>query len=182
MTKESNFAVLNKLAKEHGIVLFGSTMASKVPVNELVQDFGLSGNIYNRSIAGLTLADAENHLDFCVFNLKPDKLLLCLGEEDLKEECDVSKLMEQYHWLLYKIHTVLPDTTLSLISVVSSSSQTAEFNASLRTLSQECGCEYLELPVAENIADYELRFFRTIKPVFFNGNMSFADAVQYCAI
>ncbi len=182
MMNESNFTVLNKLAKEHSIVLFGSTRASAVPLNELMQDYGLSQTIYNRSIPGLTLANAEKHLDACVFNLKPEKLILCLGEEDLKKENNVDKLIEQYRWLLYRIHTVVPETTMSVISVASSGKNAEKFNSALQKLANECGCEYLQFTPPENAEEYDLKFFRAIKSVFYSANMSYADAVRYCAI
>lgn len=182
MTREFDFTILNKVAKKHGIVLFGSTSAANVPINELVQDYDISQHIYNRSIEGLSLSNAEKYLDTCVYSLEPDKIILNLGEEDLKENCDIDKLAEQYRWLLYTIHTVLPDASLILTSVTAPGERAESFNHILKTLSEECGCSYFEIPSVHNLGEYDIGFFRTIKSVFYDSNMSYADIIQYCAI
>lgn len=182
MTKDFDFTILNKVAKKHGIVLFGSTTAARIPINELVQDYDISQKIYNRSISGLHLTDAEKYLDTCVYNLEPDKIILNLGEEDLKASCEINKLAEQYRWLLYTIHTVLPDASLILTSVTPQDEKAEKFNQALKTLSLEFGCNYLEIPAGINLGEYDIRFFRTIKSVFYDSNMSYSDIIQYCAI
>lgn len=182
MTKEFNFTLLNKIAKAHGIVLFGSTSAAQIPINELVQDYDISQKIYNRSIEGLTIENAGKYLDSCIYNLNPDKIVLNLGEEDLKSNCDIKQLMEQYLWILYTIHTVLPHATLVLTSVCGEDEQTAFFNESLKKLAGEFGCEYFEIPSLQASDEYAIQFLRTIKSVFYNPDMDYADIVQYCAI
>lgn len=182
MTKNFDFTILNKIAKKHGIVLFGSTSTADIPINELVQDYEISQNIYNRSISGLKLADAEKYLNTCVYNLEPDKIILNLGEEDLKTSDEINKLIEQYRWLLYTIHTVLPDASLILTSVTAQTDRTDSFNRALKTLAAECGCNYLEIPTGIASEEYNIRFFRTIKSVFYDSTMSYSDIIQYCAI
>ena len=79
-----NFRQLNKIAKRHGVVLFGSSFAKEIPVCELRQTFDLDCAIYNRSITDLSVFDAKDLLEDCVDTLKPTRILLQLGETDLE--------------------------------------------------------------------------------------------------
>ena len=75
-----NFRELNQVAKQHGVVLFGSTFAKGIPVCELRQAFDLDCDIYNRSFSDLSVFDAKNVLADCVNALHPSKILLQLAK------------------------------------------------------------------------------------------------------
>lgn len=182
MSNLFHFNILNQVAKEHGIVLFGSTSAANIPINELVQDYGINKNIYNRSIPGLTVMEAEKDLDSCIYSLKPQKIILNLGEEDMLAGSDLTKVIDQYRWILYKIHTVLPKATLILVSIANNVEHADEFNQALHALADECGCEYIDIPQASDSPEYDIRFFRMIKSAFYEADMSYSDIVQYCTI
>ena len=182
MTTKIDFSILNNVAKKHGIVLFGSTAAANIPINELMQDYDISQPVYNRSISGLKLMNAEDYLESCIYHLKPSKIILNLGEEDLKICDDIEKLIEQYRWLLYKIHTKLPNSNLILTSVATDAPHFEEFNKALKKLSDECGCEYINILPEQNPFEFDIRFFRMIKSVFFDNNMSYSDIIKYCSI
>ena len=117
MSIKKKYSFLNKLVKRNGIVLLGSTSLDEPSVNELLQGFPVSQHVYNRSISGLTIADAEKYLEQCVYELFPSRVIINLGEEDLKYCDSVTQLIEQYRWLLYKIHVSMPKCQLVVTTV-----------------------------------------------------------------
>lgn len=183
----SEFEVLNRFAHTDGIVLLGSTSAAHVPLNELIQDFGLDNHVYNRSVPELTIAGAEEYVQDTICQLEPEKLLLNLGEVELSQgTLSMETMMEQYQWLLYRIHTMLPKTRIVLISVDAQIPGAASFNQELKALCHEYGCEYANVsesnPSNEKNWDYEIDFFHAIKPFFYHRTMSLSDALHYCAV
>ena len=79
----AKFKSLNQLAESDGIVIFGGAADVNIPLGELKQAFALSDHIYNRSIAGLSAADAARVYDECVKELCPETVLLHIGEADV---------------------------------------------------------------------------------------------------
>jgi len=93
------------------VVLFGSTSAARLPLNELIQDYSIDCTVYNRSVEGLQIADAENYIQPCIVPLMPKTILLHFGEEELREGVQsVEKIIESYRWLLYQLHTAVPES------------------------------------------------------------------------
>lgn len=90
--------------QKNEIVIFGSTYTKEFPFYELSQKYLFSNAIYNRSIKGLTLADAEEGIGSCVFEIKPSKLFLSLGEEDIYNQCAI----EIYERIIKKNKTSFP--------------------------------------------------------------------------
>ena len=78
----SAYQTLNQVAEAAGVVLFGSTTAANLPLNELLQDFGVSCTVYNRSVEGLTIEQAESYIQPCIAPLMPKMILLHFGEEE----------------------------------------------------------------------------------------------------
>lgn len=178
----AEFEALNRFAHTDGIVLLGSTSAAHLPLNELTQDFNLDSHVYNRSVENLRINEAERTIYKTIRQLAPEKLLLNLGETELAEgKQSVETLMEQYQWLLYQVHTMMPKTRIILVSVDSRIAGAARFNQALYALCRECGCEYADSPAKIQDMDYNICFFHTIKPFFYHRTMSLSDALHCCA-
>ena len=79
----SAYQTLNQVAEAGGVILFGSTTAANLSLNELLQDFGVNCTVYNRSVEGLTIEEAESYIQPCIVPLIPKKILLHFGEEEL---------------------------------------------------------------------------------------------------
>ena len=69
--KINMFRIYNDIALKNEIVVYGSTYAAEFPFYELSQKYIMSHAIYNRSIEGLTLEEAEEGLTACVLEIKP---------------------------------------------------------------------------------------------------------------
>ncbi|MBQ8824349.1 MAG: hypothetical protein IJZ64_03865 [Ruminococcus sp.] len=179
----SEYKVLNRIAKGNGVVLFGSTTAVNFHLNELMQDYGFTRNVYNRSIAELTIEDSESYIKSCINELSPEVILLNLGETELvNDKYTVEEIIEQYRWLLYQIHISSPKTRIALISVNAQTAKTSEFNKQLRLLAKEYGCQYADAPSNMYDSDFDICFFHAIKSFLYDRSMTLADALHYCAI
>ena len=131
----SAYQTLNQVAEAAGVVLFGSTTAANLPLNELLQDFGVSCTVYNRSVEGLTIEQAESYIQPCITPLMPKMILLHFGEEELTAGTQsVDSIIEAYRWLLYQLHTAMPDSRLVLISVNKQLPQATAYNRAKSSL------------------------------------------------
>lgn len=174
MKVKKQYTFLNKMAKGNGIVLWGSTSLEKQPINELLQNFDVSKNIYNRSVSGLTLAAAEDCLEQCVYELKPSKVIINLGEEDLKDSDDVARLVEQYRWILYKIHVALPKCQLIVTTVQSKSESCDCFNEELKKLAEEFGCTFYQIPAVPDGEEYGAVFLSAVKLSLYDSKLGYS--------
>ena len=143
---------LNEIVKYNGAVLFGSTFAAHIPVSELRQSFGLECNIYNRSIPELSVFDAASVLADCVFNLHPDKVLIQLGETDLKlGESSVDDIITEYENIITQIRKSMKGTQIVIISVCEEKNElpSCEFNKKLEKLAARKNCRFADISAAE---------------------------------
>ena len=81
----AKYKSLNKLAEADGIVIFGGSGDTNIPLGELKQAFALSDSIYNRSFSQLSVNDAARIYSECVAELCPDTVLLHIGDADLSD-------------------------------------------------------------------------------------------------
>ncbi len=160
---------LNNFVLKGQLLFFGSTFLEEFPLDELKQDFSLDRVIYNRSIHGLTVDEALNVLDTCVFDLMPSKLFLSLGDEDEKRPTyNEKEFLEKYAQLLDKVYVELPACKIYILS--------PGYNFALKTLAQEKRAFYIDLS-ANTDADY-VSAFRRMKTFFRDGNIGFSEALN----
>lgn len=177
----SKFAFLNQFAKSQGTVLLGAATLENLPVNELAQDFDVNEHLYNRSSSEMTIASATEQFPVIMSNMFPNHIIVNLGETELtnmSEDMNVTRLIEQYRWLLYKIHTAFPKTQLTLTSTTGSSDEAYRFNDEVKSLSEEFGCDYIALPErpAEiDINEYNVTLFRVLKMAFYDKNLTCSE-------
>lgn len=175
MSIKKKYSFLNKLVKRNGIVLLGSTSLDEPAVNELLQGFPMSQHVYNRSISGLTIADAEKYLEQCVYELFPSRVIINLGEEDLKYCDSVTQLIEQYRWLLYKIHVSMPKCQLVVTTVSGKEGLCENFNEELKKLAEEFGCTFYRIPEVLTKEEFVPTFLSTIKLSLYDSNLRYSD-------
>lgn len=82
MMETTVYCHLNELAVPGGVVIFGGEADKNLPLCELKQAFELQDNLYNRSIAGLSVHNGAQIFDSCVAPLKPEDIFLHIGEAD----------------------------------------------------------------------------------------------------
>lgn len=79
-SKVKAFRVLNKFAKPNGIVFVGDSITQDYNVYEYYKGI----DIYNRGIGGDTTQGLLNRLDVSIDQLKPSKVFLQMGTNDLE--------------------------------------------------------------------------------------------------
>lgn len=172
-----DFKQFNEVAKENGVVFFGSTYFESVPVNELAQDFDTEVPVYNRSVGGLTIDKVGDVLESCVLDLDPSKLFICLGEEDIKSESfHLSDFIEKYQWMLYTLHNRCR-AKIYIVSVMSVDAKATAVNERLKRLAADTGCIYVDTQGTLNSSKSTLRLFSALRyfmrkhPITFNEAM-----------
>lgn len=162
---------LNGQAKKGGVVFFGSDTFFRTHFKELAEEYGLDECIYNRSISGLTLADAISIAPNVIAGLAPTKLFVNLGELDLR--MPEENFVEQYRWLLYILHQNC-DAKLYLVPIQSEEAAAARLNERLRELADEVGCTFVDTKTCcdEQSMFAHMRSFVRTHPISFAEAMS----------
>lgn len=169
--KLHEFIALNAMAKNAGIVCFGSSTFAKINMLELAMDCGFNVPLYNRSIEGLTLEDSAEVLQRVIIPLQPSKIFVNFGEEDSVE--DVQEFVARYEWLLLNIHRTCKNCRIYIVSVRSDKSFASALNKSLSELSQSTGCRFVDISFGS--------VFASLKPFMRTFPIDFADAMLYKA-
>lgn len=143
--KIQKYQALNDLAEQNGIVIFGGTEDSQIPLCELKQAFALHSNLYNRSIADLSVNTALEVYDACVASLHPETVLLHIGAADLtffKE--DPSAFEQKYRELISHIRTLHQKCSIAIISLKNyeQADTVSKMNQCLKYIAESEGCEY----------------------------------------
>ena len=143
------YQTLNSFANVGGAVVFGGAADLDVPFDELKQSFNVDYAVYNRSVAGLTVADASSVYDAVVAPLRPSKLLLRLGEADLEAfEKNADEFIRLYRATIDHIRSLNKKCEIAIVSVGSdaNSSTVADMNQRLNALaaSERCFFENVE--------------------------------------
>ncbi len=143
------YQTLNSFANVGGAVVFGGAADLDVPFDELKQSFNVDYAIYNRSVAGLTVADASSVYDAVVAPLRPSKLLLRLGEADVETfEKNADEFIRLYRATIDHIRSLNKRCEIAIISIGSdaASSTVADMNKRLNALaaSERCFFENVE--------------------------------------
>ena len=105
--KVRSYADLNKVAKKGQILFTGSSLMEQFPINEIAMSAGDSRVMYNRGIGGTTTDDFIAEADTVLFDLKPSKLFINIGTNDINERPDGSDWREHLYTNYDKIMTMI---------------------------------------------------------------------------
>lgn len=147
-TAIAKYKRLNELAKQKGIVIFGSGDDWNIPLHELVQAFSLDFNVYNRSVKELTIDHAVEVYDTCVASLVPDLLMLHIGAGDLgRNISNLEEFAKQYCALIRHIRKKNAKCRIVIISLKNYGNNPEIFriNQCLRDIAQSERCEYEDI-------------------------------------
>ena len=78
-----NYAKLNELAEQGGIVIFGCNEDKDIPTGEIRQAFAVESKVYNRSFESISVKDALSVYKETVAALSPETVLLHIGKTDI---------------------------------------------------------------------------------------------------
>ena len=73
---------------------------------------------YNRGISGDTTGGVLNRLKISLFDIKPSKVILMIGINDINWEVPNSEILQNYKDILKEISTNLPQTEVFCVSIL----------------------------------------------------------------
>ncbi len=83
LEKIKQYKILNQYIKTGQILFTGSSLMEQFPIYEFIQDYDIGETIYNRGVGGFTTAQMLQYMDTMIFDLKPSKVFLNIGTNDL---------------------------------------------------------------------------------------------------
>ncbi len=176
---EQQYSRMNEMATRGGNVILGSNFFKGVNFNELAQSRHFEENIYNRSIPNTTIDQVCKMLDSCITTLKPKKVFINLGEEDLKKsDFNMQEFIANYEWLLYTINSSTK-AKIYTVSVNSGNRNTALLNNEIKKISENYGCKFIDITSAVNSTDPALKTFDALKAFMRTKPISFYEAMSY---
>ena len=99
------------------IVLTGSSLMEMFPVNKLLNEIGSNKIVYNRAIGGYVTSELSKVLDVCVFALKPSRIFINIGTNDLSDSrIPLSQVIANYDSIITAIETALPKAEIYLMA------------------------------------------------------------------
>lgn len=175
-TELKKYETLNEFAETGGIVIFGGAEDRMIPTAELKQAFAIEEKIYNRSVKDLSISDARIAYESCVESLKPETLLLHIGEADYELfKMDAGKFDYAYEELISYIKSHNSKCRIGIISLRNDENDTtiSEMNKHLKSIADFNCCDYM------NIEDKHVWNPRgTIESVSFMYSMGFVRPLK----
>ena len=104
--------------KKNAVILMGGSVDTEIPVSNLAKEFNFNFDIYNKSAAKLSVANANDYFQKNIAALEPEAVLLHLGESDLQFfKSDSSAFDRNYLTLVESIKALNKNCRIALISV-----------------------------------------------------------------
>ena len=113
-----DFHVWNKDAIKGQTVFTGSSLMEMFPIEKWVKELGPNAPIvYNRGVGGYRTTDLLPILDACVFELKPRKVFINIGTNDLSDgNISLETVMSNYDRIITQIGEKLPSVIIYMMA------------------------------------------------------------------
>ena len=161
LNEAKKYKDLNEYAEKNQIVVFGDRYLANFPFYDLMQGKITDYAVYNRSLNLLTLKDAANVVEYCLYHLSPNSVLLHF-ENATQDET----FRENYYSLIEKIRSVNKKCRIGLLE------RTPQTGRAIESIARITKCEYIPVP-----EDADEKFvFRKMDAFFRAGRISFGDA------
>lgn len=136
---------LNQIAQSKGIVIFGGSDDTDIPLCELRQAFDIEENMYNRSFHELSIEHAIEAYDSCVAPISPETVLIHIGKYDIELLHKNPNLFDsKYLELIEHIRAENKTCRIAVVSMKNYYNDTdiAEMNRHLKFIADSEKCEY----------------------------------------
>ena len=143
--KINNYAKLNELAEQGGIVIFGCNEDKDIPTGEIRQAFAVESKIYNRSFDDLSVTEAVSIYKKIIAPLTPETVLIHIGEADLTNFAgNPTEFDNKYLELIKSIKAQNNKSRIAVVSLKNydSDPKIAEMNKHLKYIADSEKCEY----------------------------------------
>jgi len=109
------YSIRNQTALNGQILFAGSSLMEMFPIEEWCGEYGVT--IYNRGVGGHTTTDMLRILDIAVLELKPRKLFINIGTNDLsRPDLSIAQIMDNYDRILTIIEDNIPGIEIYLMA------------------------------------------------------------------
>lgn len=152
---------LNEYAEKFQVVVFGDGYLDDFPYYDLMQGRITDYAVYNRSMSDLTVGEAINVVDYCLYHLAPQTLLLHF-EPSVQDD----GFREKYLVLIRKIRSFYKKCSIGLLETSDQKGDVIE------RIAGAARCNYLFIPKEWD----SLRSFHKMDAFFRGGEISFYDA------
>ena len=144
-TEILKYQKLNDLAQTGGIVILGGSEDLNIPLCEIRQAFEMEENLYNRSFMDFSVTDSVVAYDACVSALKPETILLHVGQMDLDMlQQNAAEFDSQYRALINHIRAQNKHCRIAIVSLRNYENDPviANMNTHLKYIADMEHCEY----------------------------------------
>ena len=144
-TEILKYQKLNELAQTGGIVILGGSEDLNIPLCEIRQAFEMEENLYNRSFMDFSVTDSVVAYDACVSALKPETILLHVGQMDLDMlQQKAAEFDSQYRALINHIRVQNKHCRIAIVSLRNYENDPviANMNTHLKYIADMEHCEY----------------------------------------
>ncbi len=155
--KCESFFLQNANLSRGQTVFIGDSITDLYPLDDHYS--GLPLATYNRGISGDTVEGLLRRIDVSAIELKPEKLVIMIGTNNINGENTDGDILGSYEKLLDTVKEKLPDTELYCISIIPQSSdrgfsdekigiftdQIKRLNRGIKSLCEERGGKYIDL-------------------------------------
>lgn len=112
------FREKNRLAEKGQVVFAGSSLMEMFPVEEWAEELGEGApKVYNRGVGGYRTDDLLPIVDLCVTDLKPRKVFINIGTNDLSDaSVPIEEMIARYDRILAQIEAEVPGVQIYLMA------------------------------------------------------------------
>ena len=138
--------------KNDSVILFGGSNDTAIPVAEIAKDYEFNFNLLNKSVYALSVKNAKKTFVENLSNLKPEAVILHIGEEDLdlfnKNNAEFDIL---YLDLVNAIKASNENIRIALISNISEgiSKNFSEMNRHIKAIAESEKCTFVNIDNAK---------------------------------
>lgn len=114
--KCESYAVQNTNLAKGQVVFIGDSITDLYVLDDYYADLPLA--VYNRGIGGDTTEGVLKRLDVSVIDLKPSKVVLMIGTNDVNAKRENEDILYTYRQIVNKLRIELPDTEIYCMSII----------------------------------------------------------------
>ena len=162
----ATYNALNRLSRRDSVVILGSTYFREMPVGELKQAFGILSDIYNRSLTDLSVFEAKDIAVDIVSEMSPRKLILQLGETDLRSgKRTVDEVIEEIDSIVRELHKTDKSAQIVLVSLnnIPDRAMEEDYNRKLEKLSHRSKALFADISSDEQDDKCHIQAFRMLR-------------------
>ena len=116
---------LNKTVLQGQTVFAGSSLMEQFPIEKFVAEDGLPVTVYNRGIGGYITDDLLYTIDDCILDLKPSRLFINIGTNDLSMDKPISDMTDNYAEIIKRVTEAFSDIEIIFMAYYPGNSEVA---------------------------------------------------------